>query len=188
MGQQLFTPETNSIAKAIVFALLSCGVLTLILLTLFVHSDYSSGVGLNVDQPIQFSHAHHVGALGLDCRFCHTQVESSASAGIPDLETCMGCHSHIWKTAPILKPLRDAYDHKTPLAWTKVHQLPNHVYFEHSIHIAKGVACADCHGPVEKMPLIRKVRSFTMKDCLECHRAHEAGAHKSLTDCTVCHR
>ena len=123
-----------------------------------------------VEQPIQFSHAHHVGGIGIDCRYCHTSVEESAFANIPPTKTCMNCHSQIWTNAPILEPVRASFRDNTPLQWTRVHDLPDFVYFNHSIHVRKGVGCATCHGRVDKMPLMYQDAPLTMKWCLDCHR------------------
>ena len=126
-----------------------------------------------VEQPIQFSHAHHVGGMGIDCRYCHTSVEESAFANIPPTKTCMNCHSQIWSTAPILEPVRASFRDNTRLQWTRVHDLPDFVYFNHSIHVRKGVGCATCHGRVDKMPLMYQQNTLQMEWCLDCHRNPE---------------
>ena len=123
-----------------------------------------------VEQPIPFSHQHHARDDGIDCRYCHTSVETSAFAGIPPLETCMTCHSQLFTDAPPLAPLRSAYAGQTTLAWNRVHDLPDFVYFDHGIHVVKGVGCSTCHGPVDRMPLTRRVASLDMQWCLDCHR------------------
>jgi hypothetical protein len=133
-------------------------------------SGYNTNQGVTIDQPIQFSHAHHVGGVGLDCRYCHTSVEDSAFANIPPTKTCMNCHSQIWATAPILEPVRASFRNNTPLAWTRVHDLPDFVYFNHSIHVKQGVGCATCHGPVDRMPLMMQAAPLTMSWCVDCHR------------------
>ncbi|MFO1397006.1 MAG: cytochrome c3 family protein [Burkholderiales bacterium] len=126
-----------------------------------------------IAQPIPFSHQHHVRDDGIDCRYCHTSVETSAVAGIPPLATCMTCHSQLFVDAPVLARLHDAYRGDATLAWNRVHDLPDFVFFDHSIHVAKGVGCTTCHGPVDRMPLVRRVRSLDMQWCLACHRAPE---------------
>ena len=118
-----------------------------------------------------FSHQHHVGGLGLDCRYCHTSVETSNFAGIPPTKTCMNCHSQIWTNAPMLEPVRESFRSGKSLKWERVHDLPDFVYFDHSIHINKGVGCNSCHGPVDKMPLMYQANSLQMEWCLDCHRA-----------------
>jgi Cytochrome c7 and related cytochrome c len=119
---------------------------------------------------VPFSHQHHVAGLGLDCRYCHTSVENSSFAGIPPTKTCMNCHSEIWTNADILEPVRASYRNGTPIWWTKLHDLPDYVYFNHEIHINKGIGCASCHGPVDEMPLTYAHASLQMEWCLDCHR------------------
>src|SRR5574339_645549 len=133
-------------------------------------SGYVTGQGVTKDQPVQFSHAHHVGSMGIDCRYCHTTVEESAFANIPPTKTCMNCHSQIWTNAPILEPVRASFRENTRLQWTRVNDLPDFVYFNHSIHVRKGVGCATCHGRVDKMPLMYQDAPLTMTWCLDCHR------------------
>jgi hypothetical protein len=118
-----------------------------------------------------FSHQHHVAGLGLDCRYCHTSVETSNFAGIPPTKTCMNCHSQIWTNAPMLEPVRESFRTGKSLNWERVHDLPDFVYFDHSIHINKGVGCESCHGHVDKMPLMYQANSLQMEWCLDCHRA-----------------
>lgn len=122
------------------------------------------------EQPVQFSHKHHNGELGIDCRYCHTQVEETAFAGIPATQICMNCHSQMWKDAPILEPVRASYRTGEALQWTRVHDLPDFVYFNHAAHLAKGVGCASCHGDLTKMNLTYSVAPLSMGWCLDCHR------------------
>ena len=122
------------------------------------------------NQPVPFSHEHHVGGLGLDCRYCHTSVEKARFAGLPPTETCMTCHSQIWTNAQMLAPVRASLAENKPIRWQRVHKLPDYVYFDHSIHIAKGVGCTTCHGPIDEMKLTRQAEPLTMKWCLDCHR------------------
>jgi hypothetical protein len=129
--------------------------------------------GEPVEQPIPFSHQHHVRDDGIDCRYCHAAVETSAVAGVPPLSTCMTCHSQLFVDAVPLAPLHRSYAAESTLQWNRVHDLPDFVYFDHSIHVAKGVGCTTCHGPVDRMPLTRRVASLYMQWCLECHRAPE---------------
>jgi hypothetical protein len=136
-------------------------------------SGYNTGQAVHVEQPIQFSHAHHVGGMGIDCRYCHTSVEDSSFANIPPTKTCMNCHSQIWTNAPILEPVRASFRDGTPLRWTRVHDLPDFVYFNHGIHVRKGVGCATCHGRVDQMPLVYQNANLMMSWCLDCHRNPE---------------
>jgi len=129
--------------------------------------------GAPIAQPIPFSHQHHVRDDGIDCRYCHTSVEKAAFAGLPPLSTCMTCHSQLFATAPILDPLRRAYAGDAALQWNRVHDLPDFVYFDHSIHVAKGVGCTTCHDAIDRMPLTRRVAPLYMEWCLECHREPE---------------
>jgi len=138
-----------------------------------IRSDYATGVLVFRDQPVQFSHQHHVSGLGIDCRYCHTTVEKSAFAGIPATEVCMNCHSQMWVNSPMLEPVRASYRSGESIPWVRVHDLADFVYFNHSIHVAKGVGCATCHGRVDQMPLTTQVSSLLMEWCLECHRHPE---------------
>jgi hypothetical protein len=122
-------------------------------------------------QPIPFSHQHHVADDGIDCRYCHTSVEKSAFAGIPSTSICLTCHSQLYRDAPMLAPLHASAANNTPIAWNRVHDLPDFVYFDHSIHVGKGVACVECHGRVDQMPLMKRMASLDMEWCLDCHRS-----------------
>jgi hypothetical protein len=134
-------------------------------------SPYTTYVDVAFNQPVPFSHKHHVGDDGIDCRYCHTTVEKSAFAGLPSTDTCMTCHSQVWKDAPMLAPVRESLAANRPLQWNRVHDLPDYVYFDHSIHVAKGIGCSTCHGRIDQMPLTRKTQTLYMKWCLDCHRA-----------------
>ena len=129
--------------------------------------------GAPLRQPVPFSHKHHVGGLGLDCRYCHTTVERSSTAGMPSTHTCMTCHSQIWTEAKMLEPVRKSWSEGKPLEWNRVNRLPKFVYFNHSIHIAKGVGCVSCHGRVDRMPMAWRHEAFYMRECLACHREPE---------------
>ncbi|MDL1893426.1 cytochrome C [Sphingobacteriales bacterium CHB3] len=136
-------------------------------------SGYFTGVNVPVEQPVPFSHEHHVNGLGISCGYCHTSVEKAAFAGIPPTHTCMTCHSQIWTGAPMLEPVRASYRTQKPLEWVRVHDLPDFAYFNHSIHVNKGMACQVCHGDVNIMPLTWKSSTLQMAWCLDCHRAPE---------------
>ncbi len=181
-------------------------------------TQYDTWVDLVREQPVPFSHKHHVGGLGLDCRYCHTTVEKTATAGMPPSYTCMTCHSELWTNAAILAPIRLSLAEDKPMEWHRVYRLPDYVYFNHSIHIAKGVGCSTCHGPVDRMPLMWKANTLLMQWCVDCHRdpghnlrpknqifnpdwhrdastpspsALMASYHvgqRDLTDCSICHR
>lgn len=137
------------------------------------YSSPGANRGRTVMQPVPFSHQHHVGALGIGCVYCHTSVEEAAVGGYPDTTTCMSCHSQLWTSAEMLEPVRRSLTSGEPIRWNRVHDLPDYVYFNHSIHIAKGVGCESCHGRVDRMPLMRQAKPLSMEDCLACHRAPE---------------
>ncbi len=170
---QIFPRSANAIARmglAGALAFVLCALL--VVFTLF-RSSWATKQHEIVEQPVQFSHAHHVGGIGIDCRYCHTSVEKSAFAGIPPTETCMNCHSQIWSNAPILEPIRASLRDNVNLTWTRVHDLPDFVYFSHQIHVKQGVGCETCHGAVDQMPLVSQEASLLMEWCLDCHRAPE---------------
>lgn len=167
---QIFRPGANGLARAVLFlSVFGLGLLALIVYA-SLRSDYVTGVGAAPPQPVPFSHRHHVGGLGIDCRYCHTGVETSAFAGLPATEVCMTCHSQLWTNADLLAPVRDSLQTQRPLRWTRVNDLADFVFFNHSIHVQRGVACVTCHGPVERMALTYRAQAFHMKFCLDCHR------------------
>ena len=214
---QIFHHSTNTIAKVSIFGGLFIVAASLWVLAEINRSSYNTGQFIEVQQPVQFSHKHHVGDDGIDCRYCHTSVETSSFAGLPPTETCMSCHTHIWANADVLEPVRASFLTGKSLEWTRVHDLPDFVYFDHSIHVNKGIGCSSCHGRVDQMPLMYKVNTLYMQWCVECHRDParfvrprdqvfnsayqypdgqlELGARlvkeykiQSLTDCVTCHR
>ena len=134
------------------------------------HSDYRLRRNWTVAQTVPFSHQHHVSGLGIDCRFCHSSVEVSAEAGMPPTDTCMTCHSQVWTQAAVLAPVRASLRDDTPLVWQRVTDVPDYVYFNHGIHLSKGVGCSSCHGDVGNMPLSYKAQGMTMQFCLDCHK------------------
>jgi hypothetical protein len=166
---QIFPRSANQIAKAsIVVAILGAASAGTLLFALD-RSPYHTGQNLHVPQEVPFSHDHHTAGLGIDCRYCHTSVEESRFAGIPPTATCMNCHKVIWANTEMLKPVRDSWASGEPLRWNRVNDLPDYVYFNHSVHLKKGVGCETCHGPVNEMPLMRQQHSLQMGWCLECH-------------------
>lgn len=136
----------------------------------YANSSYATQVGWIHDQPVPFSHKHHVGELGIDCRYCHAGAETGADAGLPPTQVCMTCHSQIWTGAPMLAPVRRSLAENRPLRWHRVAQLPDYVYFDHSIHVKRGVACVECHGRVDTMALTYRAKALQMQFCLDCHR------------------
>jgi hypothetical protein len=170
---QIFHPSTNTISKVSIFGAVFLIAGLLWLLAELNRSAYVTEVNVVRPQPVPFSHKHHVSGLGIDCRYCHTSVEQSAFAGIPSTNTCMNCHSQIWTNSPMLEPVRESYRTGQPLRWTRVHNLAEFAYFDHSIHVSKGVGCSTCHGRVDQMPLAWQEESLLMEWCLECHRNPE---------------
>jgi hypothetical protein len=170
---QIFHHSTNFLARLTIFgAIIFLGAAVWVVATIN-RSSWVTGAFVEREQPVQFSHKHHSGDDGIDCRYCHTSVETSASAGMPSTQTCMNCHSQIWADSPYLEPVRESYRTNKPIQWTRVHDLPDFVYFNHSIHVNKGVGCSTCHGNVSQMPLMYQASSLQMEWCLSCHRQPE---------------
>ncbi len=210
----VFTPRANLIARASLAGLVAALAAAAVFAYGYAHSPYSTGVGIEIDQPVPFSHEHHVAGLGIDCRYCHTSVEDSAFAGMPATQTCMHCHAKVWTDAAMLAPVRESWRREVPIRWRRVHDLPGFVYFDHSIHVAKGIGCVTCHGRVDQMRLMRKAETLHMRWCLDCHRNPEPHVRPvdkvfdlawqrpddaappeepperpaTLTDCSACHR
>jgi Cytochrome c7 and related cytochrome c len=170
---QIFHRSTNTLSRLSIFGALGVVALGLWGLIVVNRSGWVSRQDETREQPIQFSHKHHVGELGIDCRYCHTQVDRAAYAGIPPTKTCINCHAQIWTTSPILEPVRASFRDDTALHWLKVYDLPDFVYFNHSVHVTKGVGCETCHGRVDRMNQIWQASSLHMEWCLECHRHPE---------------
>lgn len=171
---QIFSPRANVHFRVILIGvvLLVCGAGWAT--SALFWSPYTTRVDVPLSQPVPFSHKHHVGDDGIDCRYCHTSVETSSFAGLPSTQICMSCHSQLWTEAPVLAPVRASLTTNRPLAWNRVNDLPDFTYFNHSIHIAKGVGCSTCHGELDRMPLTWRTQTLYMKWCLDCHRApHE---------------
>ena len=214
---QIFPKSANAWSKSSILTLLGIVVALGAALPVLQRSDFVTTANTFKDQPVQFSHQHHVGGIGIDCRYCHTAVEVSSTAGIPPTRTCINCHSQIWSTSPYLEPVRASFRDDKPLKWLRVHDLPDFVYFNPSIHVKKGVGCETCHGRVDRMPLMKQQSSLQMEWCLDCHRnpekyvrprsevltmgyrpavsQQELGPQlvaeykiQSLTNCSVCHR
>ena len=167
---QVFHPAMNTLSKVTIFgAVFVVGGVTWAW-AMINRAPWVTEVDVAREQPVQFSHRHHVQGLGIDCRYCHTSVETAASAGLPSTKTCMTCHSQVWTEAPILEPVRASWREDRSIEWTRVHDLPDFAYFDHSIHVAKGVGCESCHGRVDDMPLMWREHSLNMEWCLGCHR------------------
>ncbi len=172
MGQ-LFPKPMNYLARlTIIGAAFGLPAFTWFCL-MYTHSSYGTNAGVMREQTIPFSHQHHVGVLGIDCRYCHTSVETSAFAGMPTTAVCMNCHSQIWVGSQMLEPVRSSYRTNEPLRWQRVYNLPGFVYFNHAIHVQKGIGCASCHGRIDEMPLTYQEPTLLMDWCLDCHRHPE---------------
>ncbi|HZQ20947.1 MAG TPA: cytochrome c3 family protein [Terriglobales bacterium] len=170
---QIFHRSANVISRASIYAGIFTTAFVLWFCVNLQRSPYVTYAGVARPQPVPFSHEHHVAALGIDCRYCHTSVENSDFAGIPPTKTCMNCHSEMWTAAPMLEPVRESYRTGKSLVWNRVNDLPDFVYFDHSIHINKGVGCNTCHGAVDRMPLMFNAQSLQMEWCIGCHRGPE---------------
>jgi hypothetical protein len=170
---QIFRRSANTLSKLSLAGLLILVGTLIFLAILLARSSYVTRAQEYVEQPVQFSHRHHVKDDGIDCRYCHTSVETSPFAGIPPTKTCMNCHSQIWSQAPILEPIRASFREDRPVHWVRVHDLPDFVYFNHSIHIKKGMGCETCHGRIDEMPLTLQQNTLQMEWCLNCHRNPE---------------
>jgi hypothetical protein len=167
---QIFHRSANAIARSSILGVVVLSAGAGAVAWNIEKSPYITHEGDAQPQPVPFSHQHHVGGLGIDCRYCHTSVEDSSFAGLPATKVCMTCHSQIWTNAAMLQPVRDSWRENKPIVWTRVHSLPGFVFFDHSIHVNKGIGCASCHGEVDEMPLMWKNASLQMEWCLDCHR------------------
>jgi len=167
---QIFSRAADTWLRLVLVAVPAMAAIGLAALAGYVRSDYVTHAGWARQQPVPFSHEHHVGGLGIDCRYCHTGVEVTASAGFPPTHTCMTCHSQIWTNAEMLAPVRESLATGMPIHWHRVAKLPEYVYFRHDAHIRAGVACVTCHGRVDHMKLTMRAKPFEMGWCLDCHR------------------
>jgi hypothetical protein len=171
---QIFKSSANSKARvSIILALAVLAGAGGALFQLIANSSYATRQGDAREQPIPFSHAHHVGSMGIDCRYCHTSVENSDFSVVPPTKTCMNCHSQIWIDSPTLEPVRESFRTNSSIRWTKVYDLPDYVYFNHSIHVKKGVGCETYHGRIDTQALTWQQPSLQMRWCLDCHRNPE---------------
>lgn len=167
---QIFTRSADTRLRAALLLVALAAVGAVLFIGGYMESSYATLIGWVRDQPVPFSHEHHVGGLGIDCRYCHTAVETSEHADLPPTHVCMTCHSQLWTGAPVLAPVRDSLATGRPIAWQRVARLPDYVYFNHAIHIDRGVPCVTCHGRVDRMPLTARAEPFRMRWCLDCHR------------------
>jgi hypothetical protein len=166
----VFRPRHNTAVRVVLSLVIIGAGATLGGLMLYARTPYARGTEEPVEQPIQFDHRHHAGDDEIDCRYCHNTVDRSSFAGLPATELCLGCHAQVWNTSPVLEPVRASYFSGEPIKWRRVHKVSEFAYFNHSIHVAKGVGCVTCHGRVDLMPAVQQVAPLTMGWCLECHR------------------
>ncbi|HVJ85712.1 MAG TPA: cytochrome c3 family protein [Caulifigura sp.] len=166
---QVFHPLANYLARTTIFGAVFIALGALATIYAFSTSDYATQAHVVRAQPVEFSHQHHVGGLGIDCRYCHSTVDKQAFAGLPATEVCMSCHSQIWSDSPKLAKVRESFKTGKPLEWTRVTDVPDYVHFDHSIHVTKGIGCTECHGRVDRMPMMAREHSLQMKWCLDCH-------------------
>jgi hypothetical protein len=205
---QLFQPRADAIFRFVLWIAFLGAASALIAAEGLSHSAYLTGRNIVQPQPTEFSHQHHAGELGIDCRYCHTNVETAATAGMPDTHTCMTCHSQIWTGARMLEPVRASLANNTPLRWQRVGRLPEYVYFDHAVHVNNGIGCSTCHGDMTRMQMTYQPHAFSMAFCVSCHSApqnHLRPANRIfdmqtllkqyhintsglLTDCSTCHR
>lgn len=166
---QIFSPVADTWLRLFLIGGLSLAGGSIVAAVGFAHSAYMTDTDIRPRQPVPFSHRHHARELGIDCRYCHSNVEVGPQAGLPPTETCMTCHSQIWTNASMLEPVQKSLANNTPIPWTRVAKLPDYVFFRHDIHIAKGVGCENCHGRIDQMALTYRAKAFTMKFCIDCH-------------------
>ena len=167
---QIFHHSTNTLSKVSIFGAVFLVGAALWLTLALSRSSYATRQHVAREQPVPFSHQHHVGGMGIDCRYCHTSVEVAASAGMPPTKTCMNCHSQIWNQSAMLEPVRESFRSDKSLEWVRVHDLPDFAYFAHASHVNRGIGCSTCHGRVDRMPLMSMSASLQMEWCLDCHR------------------
>ena len=170
---QIFPRWTNVGSKMSIVGALATVALVVLASIAYIQSSYGTNAGVSHVQPVPFSHQHHVGVLRIDCRYCHTSVEHSPFAGLPETKTCMNCHSQIWVGSNVLEPVRASYRSDRSIAWERVYNTPGFVYFDHHIHVQKGIGCSSCHGRIDQMPLTQQTPTLLMEWCLDCHRHPE---------------
>jgi Cytochrome c7 and related cytochrome c len=173
MSSLIFRPKHNTLARLSLVIIAAGGIGTVGGLFLWVRTPYARNMQVPVEQPLQFDHRHHTRDEGIDCRYCHNTADRSPFAGIPPTQLCMNCHSQVWNKSPLLDPIRKSFIDDKPMVWNRVYKVPEFVYFNHAIHVSKGVGCVTCHGRVDTMAAVEKVFSLTMSWCLDCHRSPE---------------
>lgn len=211
---RLYPPWSNLVFRGALVLLFAGAASVVIVPMLYVRTPYNTSQFQPWDQPVEFDHRHHVRDDGIECLYCHSSAERSATAGVPPTAVCMGCHTQVWQQSPLLEVVRRSYFSGRPIRWRRVHQLPGFVYFNHSVHVMHGFPCERCHGDVGSMARVTQVAPLTMNWCLDCHRGFQAGVGSErvtdnawtasmrmffkrvasdrrvtlLTTCTTCHR
>jgi len=173
MSAQIFPRNANAFVWVSIIGLVALIGGTVAAMVGLYLSPWYTDVGVPKAQPVPFSHKHHVDQLKIDCRYCHATVERAAHAGFPSTDTCMSCHSQVWTNSPLLQPVRDSYRTGDPVLWRRIYDLPAFVYFNHSVHVAKGIGCASCHGRIDQQHLAARAQPLFMGWCLGCHRNPE---------------
>lgn len=168
----IFSKRSNQAPLKIIFALLVLGVTTVAGVTYYFTPKYTR-VGYAPKQPVAYSHYLHAEQLGIDCRYCHTYVDRSGHANVPDAGTCMNCHSQVKSDSPLLAPVRESYQTGVPVHWVRIHRVPDYVYFNHAVHVNRGISCVECHGQINQMEVVHHAKPMSMAWCLECHRNPE---------------
>lgn len=185
----LYPTWANGVYRALIAALVAIPACAVIGPMLYVRTPYNTNQFTVLEQPVEFDHRHHVRDNGIECLYCHSGAERSPHAGVPTSGQCMGCHSQVWTHSPLLARVRDSYFAGTPLNWRRVHDLPDYVYFDHSVHVTNGIGCERCHGDVSQMARVVQTKPLTMGWCIDCHRASSsASTITRLTTCSACHR
>jgi hypothetical protein len=180
---QLFPAYADTIFRIALGSVAGLGILVPVLLLAGERSPVFAQTKDERDQPVKFDHRHHARDDGIACLYCHDGARRDRWAGVPDAATCMGCHNQIWTNSPEVRPVREAVANNRPLVWNRIHDLPDHVFFHHGVHVRSGVECEECHGRVDLMPAVYAKEAMTMSWCLDCHRQRAAP-----TNCTTCHR
>jgi hypothetical protein len=169
---KLFPKSANRLPLQIILYLFVLGGIASAGINYYATNKWAN-VGYAPVQPVPYSHALHAGQLGIDCRYCHSNVEKSGFANLPTSQTCMNCHSQVKADSPLLAPIRKSYETGEPVPWVQIHAVPDYVYFNHSVHVTRGISCVECHGRVDQMEVVAQDKSLTMGFCLECHRNPE---------------
>jgi hypothetical protein len=185
----IYPSWANGVYRAVIAVFIAIPACAVVGPMLYVRTPYNTNQFTVLEQPVEFDHRHHVRDNGIECLYCHSGAERSPHAGVPTSGQCMGCHSQVWTHSPLLERVRDSYFAGTPLNWRRVHDLPDYVYFDHSVHVTNGIGCERCHGDVSSMARVVQTQPLTMGGCIDCHRASSSASKITrLTTCSACHR